>query len=146
MQGVGFRPLVYRLAHELDLVGWVNNDPGGVTIEIEGEATALERFVARLSDERPAASVIESIQREEREPCGDETFRILVSATGGAKTVQVLPDIATCADCERELNDPADRRHGYPFLNCTPVRPTLQHRAVTTLRPATHDDERLPDV
>jgi hydrogenase maturation protein HypF len=120
---VGFRPFVYRLACELALDGWVGNDPRGVLIEAEGERGALERFLDRLVRERPAPAEIETLRRDWLEPAGYRVFRIEKSGAQGARTTQVLPDIATCDACLAELADPADRRHAYPFTNCTHCGP-----------------------
>jgi len=123
VQGVGFRPFVYRLADELGLDGFVGNDPRGVVVEVEGERIRLERFLERASAERPAAASIETIATTWLAPAGLSGFRIVSSREDGAKTVQLLADLATCADCLREIFDPADRRSGYPFTNCTRCGP-----------------------
>ena len=123
VQGVGFRPFVYHLASELSLRGWVNNSAQGVFIEVEGAQSALESFLLRLEAERPPRSFIQSLEASWLDSAGYGTFEIRKSETGGPKTTLVPPDIATCADCLRELLDPSNRRHLYPFTNCTNCGP-----------------------
>ncbi len=123
MQGVGFRPFVYRLATELGLTGWVINDTRGVFIEVEGPSPVLARFLERLRAEKPPRSMIHSLDSVWLEPAGFDRFEIRRSDHVGAKTVLVLPDIAACADCLAEVLDPADRRFRYPFTNCTNCGP-----------------------
>ena len=123
VQGVGFRPYVYRLAGELSLGGFVLNDAHGVLIEIEGDATSVDRFVARLPCEAPPLAVVERVLAEERVPCGEGSFAIRESVGGSVPDAPVTPDTATCEDCLRELFDPADRRFRYPFINCTNCGP-----------------------
>ena len=123
VQGVGFRPYVYRLAGELGLGGYVLNDSHGVLIEIEGSADAVDRFVARLRCEAPPLAVVEQVLAEERVPCGEGSFAIRDSVGGQVPDAPVTPDTATCEDCVRELFDPADRRFRYPFINCTNCGP-----------------------
>ncbi len=123
VQGVGFRPFVYRLATELGLCGWVINDAAGVFIEVEGARDTVQRFLARLPQEVPPRAIVQSLNHEWLAPAGYERFEIRHSEETGAKTVLILPDIATCPDCLAEIFDPADRRHGYPFTNCTNCGP-----------------------
>ena len=123
VQGVGFRPFVYRLATELELAGWVINDTAGVFIEVEGDEPALAEFLRRLPLEQPPRALIQSLDAAWLAPTGFEGFEIRHSANQGSKTVLVLPDIATCPDCLQEIFNPADRRHGYPFTNCTNCGP-----------------------
>ena len=123
VQGVGFRPFVYRLAIELGLTGWVINDTRGVFIEVEGLEPNLHLFQERLVREAPPRAVIQKVDSLWLEPVGYERFEIRHSDAGGTKTVLVLPDIATCADCLKEISDPGDRRYGYPFTNCTNCGP-----------------------
>jgi hydrogenase maturation protein HypF len=125
VQGVGFRPFVYRLASELGLDGWVRNDAHGVLIEAHGAAAAVEQLAARLVEEAPALAVIERLTRS---PAGEldapgSGFAIRPSPRGERPDAPVTPDSATCAECLRELFDPADRRHRYPFINCTNCGP-----------------------
>jgi hydrogenase maturation protein HypF len=123
VQGVGFRPFVFRLATGLRLNGWVNNSAQGVFVEIEGEPAALEQFLVRIEKERPPRSSIQSIESTWLDPVGYSEFEIRASERGGLKTALVLPDIATCADCQREIFNPGDRRYSYPFTNCTNCGP-----------------------
>ncbi len=123
VQGVGFRPFVYRLATELGLAGWVLNDVRGVEVEVEGEETLLETFRVRLEAEAPLRAVVRGVTASWHEPAGLGSFEIRKSTGGGEKSVAVLPDLATCDDCLAELNDPSDRRYRYPFLNCTNCGP-----------------------
>lgn len=123
VQGVGFRPFVYRLATEMALPGWVSNSAQGVFVEVEGAPEALRAFLLRLENERPPRASIQSLESSFLAPLGLETFEIRPSDGTGERTVLILPDIATCADCLREIFDPADRRHLYPFTNCTNCGP-----------------------
>ena len=123
MQGVGFRPFVFRLATELGLAGWVNNSPQGVFIEVEGPGAELEKFLLRLETEKPPRSFIQSLEASWLDPAGYTTFEIRPSEIGGNKTALILPDIATCPDCLREIFEPQNRRHRYPFTNCTNCGP-----------------------
>jgi hydrogenase maturation protein HypF len=123
VQGVGFRPFVFRLAEELKLAGWVNNSPQGVFIEVEGSRVNLEIFLLRLETEKPVRSFIQSLEFSWLDSVGYKIFEIRASETGGGKTALVMPDIATCPDCLREIFDPNNRRHRYPFTNCTNCGP-----------------------
>jgi hydrogenase maturation protein HypF len=123
VQGVGFRPFAFRLATELGLAGWVNNSPQGVFIEVEGPRAELEKFLLRLETEKPVRSFIQSLEASWLDPADFTVFEIRPSETGGNKTALVLPDIATCPDCLREILDPRNRRHRYPFTNCTNCGP-----------------------
>jgi hydrogenase maturation protein HypF len=123
VQGVGFRPYVHRLAAELGLDGFVRNDSRGAVIEAEGPPEAIDALLARLPAEAPAAAVIERVEREAVPPRGERGFGIVESVRAGTPDAQVSPDLATCEACLRELRDPADRRHRYPFINCTDCGP-----------------------
>ena len=123
VQGVGFRPFVYRLAAEEGLAGFIGNDTGGVTIEIEGPAERVEAFLRRLKDEAPPLSRIDSVDSQEIPPKQEKGFRIILSDASGSVSTGIPADAATCADCLRELLDPKDRRYRYPFLNCTNCGP-----------------------
>jgi hydrogenase maturation protein HypF len=123
VQGVGFRPFVYRLALEEGLGGHVQNDARGVLAEVEGPAAAVTRFVARLSADAPPLAVVRRVNLEAVAPCGERDFRIVASARAGVPDAAVAPDSATCAECLAELFDPADRRYRYPFTNCTDCGP-----------------------
>jgi hydrogenase maturation protein HypF len=123
VQGVGFRPFVYRLAGELGLAGWVRNSSAGVAIELEGPGDKIDSFVRRLVAEKPVHAEIKNHRVAWLEPAGYAGFTVCESDPAGEKTAQVLPDIAVCPDCLREMNDPADRRFRYPFTNCTNCGP-----------------------
>ena len=138
VQGVGFRPWVYRLAVEEGLSGRVRNDARGVTIEAFGRPEALEAFLRRLGKEAPPAALVREVREEPipAEPLAG--FAIVPSEGEGARRVSIPPDLATCAECLREVQDPADRRHLYPFTNCTHCGPRYTiARDVPYDRPAT---------
>ncbi len=123
VQGVGFRPFIYRLAAEMALPGWISNDTRGVVLEVEGMPPLLERFLERITAEKPPHALIQSLQSTWLEPAGYAAFEIRHSTVQGDKTVLVLPDLATCAACLAELYEPANRRYHYPFTNCTNCGP-----------------------
>ncbi|MGI8820616.1 MAG: carbamoyltransferase HypF [Chthoniobacterales bacterium] len=123
VQGVGFRPFVYRLATELELHGWILNSGSGVFIEVEGASGPLRQFLLRLNHERPPRASVQSSESSMLDPVGYHDFEIRESEAGGEKTALILPDIATCADCVREIFDPQNRRYGYAFTNCTNCGP-----------------------
>jgi hydrogenase maturation protein HypF len=123
VQGVGFRPYVYRLASELGLDGFVLNDAHGVVTEVEGRPSVVEAFLARLPREAPPLARVERVAAVDCEPTGTAGFTIRESPRGGVPDAPVTPDSATCADCLAELFDPADRRYRYPFTNCTNCGP-----------------------
>ncbi len=138
VQGVGFRPWVFRIAAELGLAGWVRNDITGVFIELEGSDEALGEFRRALDAAPPPLARIREILETSTEPTKERGFRILPSEDTGARTVLVLPDVATCPACLAEVLDAKDRRHLYPFANCTNCGPRFT--IVTDLpydRPAT---------
>jgi hydrogenase maturation protein HypF len=122
VQGVGFRPFIYRLAEELNLKGWVINNTQGVFIEAEAVPEVLQQFLLRIEREKPEISFIQSFEHSFVDPVPYENFEIRES-TDGAKTALILPDIATCNECQREIFDPANRRYRYPFTNCTNCGP-----------------------
>lgn len=122
VQGVGFRPFVHRLAAELGLTGHVGNDPRGVFIEVQGER--VEEFLRRLRADAPPMSRIDGLTATDVGVRAESGFRIVGSGAGTAGgTTAIPPDTATCPDCLRELRDPHDRRHGYPFIACTNCGP-----------------------
>jgi len=126
VQGVGFRPAVYRLARALGLTGTVLNDTRGVTVELQGSKEKIDEFVARLRSgpDKPALAEIQSCRRVDMEPReGEASFTIEKSASEGTALSQVTADIATCADCLAELKDARDFRYRYPFINCTNCGP-----------------------
>ena len=140
VQGVGFRPFVYRLAHEEALAGHVLNDEQGVLIELEGPGDAVDRLLARLRPEAPPLATIDRIASSALPPTGAGGFEIRASNRGATADALISPDTATCGDCLRELFDAADRRHRYPFVNCTNCGPRLTivrgvpyDRALTTM-------------
>ena len=140
VQGVGFRPFVHGLATTLGLSGSVANDARGVTIEIEGEAPSIERFLATLEHGAPPLATIERVSRREIPTTGVRGFAIESSAADGQRVALVSPDVATCDECLREIFDPADRRFQYAFTNCTNcgprftiVRDLPYDRATTTM-------------
>jgi hydrogenase maturation protein HypF len=122
VQGVGFRPTVYRLASERGLGGWVLNDAEGVLIELEGPPERIDDFLAALRDHPPPLAQVTSIECAAAAPRGETVFGIAPSG-GGEKTALISPDMAICPDCLRELLDPRDRRFRYPFINCTNCGP-----------------------
>jgi hydrogenase maturation protein HypF len=122
VQGVGFRPFIYRLADEMDLKGWVINNTQGVFIEAEATPEVLQQFLLRIEREKPAISFIQSFEHSYADPVPYDKFEIRES-TDGAKTALILPDIATCDECQREIFDPTNRRYRYPFTNCTNCGP-----------------------
>ena len=123
VQGVGFRPYVYRLADEMGLAGHVLNDARGVVVEVEAPGDAVERFLARLPAEAPPLASVERVTAEELDELGELGFSIRESPAGGEPRAAVTPDSATCPDCLAELFDPGDRRFRYPFTNCTNCGP-----------------------
>ncbi len=144
MQGVGFRPFVYQLAIALNLRGWVSNSAQGVDIEVQGTADRLQEFVQRLQTESPPHAWIQHLAVRalaDADPttiAADFTIR---PSQSGPKTALILPDLATCPACLRELFDPHDRRYRYPFINCTHCGPRFSiiaglpyDRAQTTMR------------
>jgi hydrogenase maturation protein HypF len=123
VQGVGFRPFIYRLASEIKLPGWVQNSPQGVFIEIEGEKGALDSFLLRIPQEKPAPSFIQSLEYTILDPVHFNSFEIRESEVSGEKSALILPDIATCEECLSEVFDSNNRRYRYPFTNCTHCGP-----------------------
>jgi hydrogenase maturation protein HypF len=123
VQGVGFRPFVYRLAKELKLNGWVLNSSQGVFIEADGYKEILDDFVFRIEKERPSRSYIQSLEFSFLDPAGYNDFNIRTSDDYGNKSVLMLPDIATCPDCLNDIFDLNNRRYLYPFTNCTNCGP-----------------------
>jgi hydrogenase maturation protein HypF len=123
VQGVGFRPFIFRLATENHLTGFITNTAAGVSIEVEGAAEAVEEFLARLPKEVPPLAHITNIVIADRPSDHDIDFRILPSRAGEERRVLIAPDVAICDDCLAELLDPSDRRFRYPFINCTNCGP-----------------------
>jgi len=127
VQGVGFRPFIYRLAIEEGLTGSIGNDTDGVKIEIEGPREQLDAFLRRLRQEAPPLARIDSVTVRALPSAGlqggKDEFRIVSSQVTGPVSTGIPADSATCPDCLRELLDPSDRRYRYPFLNCTNCGP-----------------------
>lgn len=123
VQGVGFRPFVYRLASEMELSGWVLNAPEGVFLEVEGREELLDSFLLRLETEKPTPAFIQSLEYSILDPVPYPDFRIRESVQHGLKNALILPDIATCDECLSEVLTPGNRRYGYPFTNCTHCGP-----------------------
>jgi hydrogenase maturation protein HypF len=123
VQGVGFRPFVYRIARKYGISGSVSNDTLGVLIEAEGAKGNISQFLAALTRDAPPLAKIESVKTEEIRPLGEKRFSIGRSSVSEEKEALIPPDISTCIDCLREIFDPADRRFRYPFTNCTNCGP-----------------------
>lgn len=123
VQGVGFRPFIYRLATEYNLKGFVLNSSAGLFIEVEGENKFLNEFLVMIEKEKPSRAIINSMEFLFLDPVGYETFEIRESSNEEDFTTLILPDIAVCDDCLNELFDPENRRYLYPFINCTNCGP-----------------------
>lgn len=123
VQGVGFRPFVYRLAQANTLAGWVLNGAEGVEIFLEGAETGLRAFVRDLKTQPPQASSITEIEVHRADPLGLDEFTIRESQNGHQPTVRISPDLPVCEECLGELFDPRDRRYQYPYINCTNCGP-----------------------
>jgi hydrogenase maturation protein HypF len=123
VQGVGFRPFIYRLATGLKLNGFVMNSGRGVSIEAEGGRADLEEFLLQIEPGRPPLSFIQSLEHTWLDTVGFDGFEIRASDESGPKSALILPDIATCPECLREILDPGNRRYFYPFTNCTHCGP-----------------------
>lgn len=123
VQGVGFRPFIFNLANHFELGGYILNNAAGVELEVEGRAIDVEAFVKALTTQAPPLAVLSEVKITAAPVCGDRLFIIRNSDSTAAKTALVSPDVATCSDCQRELKDSADRRFGYPFINCTNCGP-----------------------
>ncbi|MGI9176834.1 MAG: carbamoyltransferase HypF [Pirellulales bacterium] len=145
VQGVGFRPFVWRRATRLGLTGWVENDAAGVTTEVQGSAAAMAAFLEGFASAGPPLARVTGIASIDVLPLADDTasrFAILESIPSpGPRSVAVPPDIAPCTACLAEMADPGNRRHGYPFINCTDCGPRLTiiealpyDREATTMR------------
>ena len=124
VQGVGFRPFVYRHAVALGLAGYVLNDSAGVLIEVEGPSERVAELARRLVDDAPPLARVAGVVAERIQPCGtDAGFRIVESRDAGSADVPISIDTTVCDDCLTEVDDPSDRRHGYAFTNCTNCGP-----------------------
>lgn len=123
VQGVGFRPFIYRLAERLKLQGYIVNSSSGVTIEVESSEGNLREFIQKIETEKPAHAIIVSFEYSFLDPFGYNTFEIRESKSDGEISALILPDISICEDCLNEMLDPNDRRYLYPFINCTNCGP-----------------------
>jgi hydrogenase maturation protein HypF len=148
VQGVGFRPFVYKLAQALELTGYVFNSSSGVTIEIEGGESAIDEFLCKLRTEPPQLAEITEINVSEMDAQGGTSFSILRSREEVGAFALVSPDTGTCDACWRDFGDPTNRRYGYPFTNCTHCGPRYSiirdipyDRATTTMAAFTMCDE-----
>ncbi|HUL33649.1 MAG TPA: carbamoyltransferase HypF [Candidatus Eisenbacteria bacterium] len=137
VQGVGFRPFVYRLANECGLTGVIANTPAGVSIEVQGDAEAVEQFLTRLPKEVPPLARITGFAPQDAEIREETSFQIAASRMDEAPRVLISPDAAVCEDCYREMMNPRDRRFHYPFINCTNCGPRF-----TIIRDIPYDRER----
>ena len=137
VQGVGFRPFIYRLAHRYDLTGWVQNHSAGVYAEVEGRSDHIADFIRDVTATPPPMAEVHVARTWELPLRGDVGFQIIRSGQSRAKKIYITPDIATCDDCLAELKNPADRRYHYPFINCTNCGPRL-----TIINDVPYDRER----
>ncbi|MBC7893776.1 MAG: carbamoyltransferase HypF, partial [Cytophagaceae bacterium] len=142
VQGVGFRPFVHRVALAYGLAGWVRNTDAGVSIHVEGRQGDVEQCLHALRTQAPAAAVVAHLDVDWVSPAHCRGFVIHESSPGGSSTTRISPDLATCAACLRELQDPADARFGYPYINCTDCGPRYSiitglpyDRGATTMAP-----------
>jgi hydrogenase maturation protein HypF len=123
VQGVGFRPFVFRLARANSLAGWVLNEPHGVHIHLEGDESALQAFIQDLERQAPPAALITEVEVGPTEQAGLQDFTIRESQVSGRPSVRISPDLPVCDDCLAELFDRANPRYGYPYINCTNCGP-----------------------
>ena len=145
MQGVGFRPFIYRLAEEMKLKGWVINNTQGVFIEAEAAPEVLQQFLLRIEREKPAISFIQSFEHSFVDPVFYDKFEIRES-TDGAKTALILPDIATCGECQREIFDPEQSPIPLSVHQLHQLRAALHHCGSVALRSSAHLDADFRDV
>lgn len=124
VQGVGFRPFIFRLAEQWGLSGWVRNDQGGVLLEVSGRPEVLEQFLEAIPHQAPPAARVEQVEVLSQGPGSlPSGFAIVPSDTSGPVATQVSPDLSTCPDCLSEMFDPTNRRYRYPLINCTNCGP-----------------------
>lgn len=140
VQGVGFRPFVYSLAHALNLSGWVKNAASGVFIEVEGPEADLEQFCRFLTEQAPPLARIDSVSQAEL-PCQGSANFVILPSDPGEKDTLIAPDMAVCPECLADMRDPQNRRYRYPFTNCTNCGPRFTiiaglpyDRPLTTMR------------
>lgn len=150
VQGVGFRPFVFKTAKQLGIKGFVLNNSAGVLITAEGEKDNLHGFINTLNNEAPSASKISAITCKNIKPLGFDSFEIKESTLLSQKSTEISSDIATCPKCQEEISNPLDRRHNYPFTNCTDCGPRFSiikdipyDRANTTMEPFKMCDDCL---
>ena len=140
IQGIGFRPFVFRLAQDLSLSGWIANTPQGTLLELEGTQKNLHAFQKRITAELPLTGNIQAMTSTHIPVIGQRTF-IIHPSQGDDQAQSVLsPDLATCEDCLQDMKNPQSRRYRYPFTTCTPMRATIQHCASPAVRSSQHDD------
>ncbi len=137
VQGVGFRPFVYRLAKACTLTGFISNTPAGVSIEVEGPAERVDAFLQRLPKEIPPLAKVTSIELRDADVQGGDCFRIVSSHLGEQPKALISPDVVVCEECLREMGNPRDRRFRYPFINCTNCGPRF-----TIIRDIPYDRSR----
>jgi len=137
VQGVGFRPFVYRLAQKHRLAGHVRNTSSSVELEIEGDPLALDAFLHDFVSDTPALARLQEVVAEDVLPLGEDKFTILASQDSGPTAAVIPADVALCPDCAREISDPQDRRYLYPFTNCTNCGPRF-----TIIRNVPYDREQ----
>ncbi|MEL7028306.1 MAG: acylphosphatase, partial [Pseudomonadota bacterium] len=123
VQGVGFRPFVWKEARSQQLNGWVLNDEAGVLMEVEGPSASVARFTARLKTSAPPLSRVDAVESERLDPVGLTLFEIASSVKSSSATTMTPPDIATCPDCLSDMFEPGNRRYHYAFTNCTNCGP-----------------------
>jgi hydrogenase maturation protein HypF len=123
VQGVGFRPFVYNLARNLNLTGMVTNTAAGVELIVQGPGREVGEFFRRLVDEAPPLAIIDSLNWDDEAPVNDEEDFVILESRAGTRRTLISPDVAVCEECLAEMRDPADRRYGYPFINCTHCGP-----------------------
>ena len=137
VQGVGFRPTVFRYATQFGLCGYVCNTPEGVIIEVEGEELIVGAFFHQLASAPPKQALISEFQKEVCDSKGYKRFEVVESEPDGDPAVHIAPDLATCDDCLHELFDPSNRRNGHAFINCTDCGPRF-----TIVRDLPYDRDR----
>ena len=123
VQGVGFRPYVHKMVEKYGFSGWIRNTSYGAQLELAGSRRALLHFLDDLKKSPPPLALIEGVEYTAVEAREYSGFRIIESERSGHMETLVSPDVGICADCARELLDPADRRYKYPFINCTNCGP-----------------------
>jgi hydrogenase maturation protein HypF len=131
VQGVGFRPFVFRLAHANSLAGWILNEAGGVDIHVEGSEPALETFLSELASRPPEAAQIAGIDVQPSDAIGLSEFSIRESCRNGHLSTRISPDLPVCPACLAEMFDPVDPRYRYPYINCTNCGPRYSNSRTT---------------